>query len=72
MMTRFISYLRDFHRNEDGAATVDWVVGTAGAVGLGLAVTSAVGDGTTSLADKVSSHIAGIEFNWTEPTNLAN
>jgi len=53
-----------FRADEEGAATVDWVVGTALAVSLGLAVMSAVSDGVMTLSDRVSETIAGIEFLW--------
>lgn len=48
-----------FLEDESGAVTVDWVVLTAAIVGLGIAVMLSVGGGTTSLADKISSHMAG-------------
>ncbi|QMU57867.1 MAG: hypothetical protein GKR98_06440 [Boseongicola sp.] len=54
-MKMFNAFLND----ESGAVTVDWVVLTAAIVGLGIAVLSSVGNGTTALADKVSSHMAG-------------
>ena len=50
---------KNFVADESGAVTVDWVVLTAAIVGLGIAVLTSVGGGTTSLADKVSSHMAG-------------
>ena len=53
-MKLFNAFLKD----ESGAVTVDWVVLTAAIVGLGIAVLSTVGAGTTDLADKVSSHLS--------------
>ena len=53
-MKLFNAFLND----ESGAVTVDWVVLTAAIVGLGIAVLASVGNGTTTLADKVSSHMA--------------
>ena len=50
---------KTFMRDEDGAVTVDWVVLTAAIVGLGIAVLTSVSGGTTSLADKISSELAG-------------
>jgi Flp pilus assembly pilin Flp len=47
-----------FLKDESGAVTVDWVVLTAAIVGLGIAVLMSVGNGTTSLADKISSSLA--------------
>jgi len=51
--TMFNAFLKD----ESGAVTVDWVVLTAAIVGLGIAVLTSVGGGTTTLANKVSSHM---------------
>ncbi len=53
-MKMFNAFLND----ESGAVTVDWVVLTAAIVGLGIAVLTSVGNGTTSLADTISSHMA--------------
>ena len=53
-MKLFNAFLND----ESGAVTVDWVVLTAAIVGLGIAVLTSVGNGTTSLADKISSNLA--------------
>ena len=53
-MKLFNTFLND----ESGAVTVDWVVLTAAIVGLGIAVLTSVGGGTTTLANKVSSHMA--------------
>lgn len=62
MFEPFKNRLLEFALDEEGAATVDWVVGTAMAVTMGLAVTNAVGEGATALADRVSTSIANIEF----------
>ena len=53
-MKLFNAFLKD----ESGAVTVDWVVLTAAIVGLGLAVLTSVSGGTTTLANKVSSHMS--------------
>ena len=50
---------QNFRRDDDGAVTVDWVVLTAAIVGLGIAVLTSVSGGTTGLADKISSNLAG-------------
>ncbi|QQA41641.1 Flp family type IVb pilin [Pelagovum pacificum] len=54
-MTKLLS---KFRRDEDGAVTVDWVVLTAAIVGLGIAVLSTVGTGTTALGDTISDRLA--------------
>ena len=46
--------IKTFLNDESGAVTVDWVVLTAAIVGLGIAVLTSVGGGTTTLAGKIS------------------
>ncbi len=58
--------LNQFLQDENGAVTVDWVVLTAMVVGLGIAVLTSVGNGTTTLADKVSSHMVSVDIGYTE------
>ena len=53
-----MDHLNAFLKDESGAVTVDWVVLTAAVVGLGIVVLTSVGGGTTTLANKVSSHMA--------------
>ncbi|MBO6854678.1 MAG: hypothetical protein JJ872_13075 [Marivivens sp.] len=53
-----LNYIKNFRREEDGAVTVDWVVLTAAIVGLGIAVLSSVGAGTTALGDKISGELS--------------
>lgn len=51
-------FLNRFRRDEDGAVTVDWVVLTAAIVGLGIAVMSTVGNGTTALGETISNELS--------------
>ncbi|SMX37029.1 Flp family type IVb pilin [Octadecabacter ascidiaceicola] len=53
-----LNFIKNFRNDEDGAVTVDWVVLTAAIVGLGIAVLSSVGQGTTALGDKISSQLS--------------
>jgi Flp pilus assembly pilin Flp len=53
-----LNFIKNFRNDEDGAVTVDWVVLTAAIVGLGIAVLTSVGNGTTALGDKISSQLA--------------
>ena len=53
-----LNFIKNFSRDEDGAVTVDWVVLTAAIVGLGIAVMTSVGGGTTALGDKISSQLS--------------
>ena len=63
-MKLFNAFLKD----ESGAVTVDWVVLTAAIVGLGIAVLTSVGNGTTALANAVSADLAATDTNlWTPP-----
>ncbi|MDO6456372.1 hypothetical protein Q4560_06125 [Celeribacter halophilus] len=52
------SSIYNFHREEDGAVTVDWVVLTAAIVGLGIAVMTAVAPGITDLGGKISDDLS--------------
>jgi Flp pilus assembly pilin Flp len=51
-------FLKNFHADESGAVTVDWVVLTAAIVGLAIAVLASVGTGTKNLSNKVSSRLS--------------
>jgi Flp pilus assembly pilin Flp len=53
-----LNFIKKFRRDEDGAVTVDWVVLTAAIVGLGIAVLTSVGNGTTALSSKISSNLS--------------
>ena len=57
--------LKNFLNDESGAVTVDWVVLTAAIVGLGIAVLSSVGKGTTTMADNISTYLAGQDVTTT-------
>jgi hypothetical protein len=46
-----------FGKEEDGAVTVDWVVLTAGVIGISLAVLSSITSGTKTLTETVSSTV---------------
>ena len=50
--------IKTFLNDESGAVTVDWVVLTAAIVGLGIAVLTSVGGGTTTLAESISTNLA--------------
>ena len=55
--------ISEFLRDEDGSATVEWVMGTALGVTMALSVAGAVSDGVEALANTVSSTIAAVETN---------
>lgn len=49
--------LSRFHKDEDGAVTVDWVVLTAAIIGLGIAVVTVIGQSTTPIADNLGQYL---------------
>ena len=55
---KLLNIFKSFKNDESGAVTVDWVVLTAAIVGLGIAVLTSVGNGTTALSSKISSNLA--------------
>ena len=61
---KLVEMSKTFKADEDGAVTVDWVVLTAAVVGLGIAVITSVSGGTTSLADKISSTLSGMDLSY--------
>ncbi len=54
--------LKTFFYEESGAVTVDWVVLTAGIVGLGLATTAVVSGGVSDLAGDVDTQMTDMEI----------
>ena len=48
----------DFLNDESGAVTVDWVVLTAASIGMGVAVTTSVGNGVKDLADRIAADLS--------------
>jgi Flp pilus assembly pilin Flp len=60
MQQRVISFLRD----ERGAITVDWVVLTAAAVGLGLIVITQIGGSTENVGTTIGAGVAALEVGY--------
>ena len=56
-LAKILGFLRGFRDGESGAVTVEWIVITAAALGLGLAVTTLVSGGAIDLASDVSHRI---------------
>ena len=50
-------FLNAFAKNEEGAVTVDWVVLTAGVIGITLAGLSVMTSGTQKLTETISSDV---------------
>ena len=57
MLARIKTLLRD----EDGAATVDWMVLTAAVVGVGFVALGPIAFNTNSATDTVASQIMAVE-----------
>ncbi|MEZ5796195.1 MAG: hypothetical protein R3D63_01050 [Paracoccaceae bacterium] len=54
---KMLNILKRFHKDEDGAVTVDWVVLTAAVVGLGLIVMAAIKPAVTGLSSAIATEI---------------
>ncbi|MHC0053319.1 pilus assembly protein [Actibacterium sp. D379-3] len=65
---KLFEMIQNFHNDESGAVTVDWVVLTAAVVGLGLVVVSAADDGMSTLAGRISSEVGGMSVNGNDGT----
>ena len=52
---KLIETFKNFHNDESGAVTVDWVVLTAAIVGLGIAVVASVRGGVTTLGGNIET-----------------
>ncbi len=53
--------LKHFWEDESGAVTVDWVVLTAGVVGLGALMFFYLGDSVEALDGRTGSALSGVE-----------
>jgi Flp pilus assembly pilin Flp len=55
-----LNFIKNFHNDEDGAVTVDWVVLTAAIVALGLLVGTAVRDSAAEKTGDIIRDIAAV------------
>ena len=60
---KLFAMIKNFHNDESGAVTVDWVVLTAAIVGLGIAVVASISGGITELGGTISSALGGATVN---------
>lgn len=60
--------LRKFFAAEDGAVTVDWVVLTAGVVGLAIAAFAAIETESTELSADVAATVDNVDVTSTLPS----
>ncbi len=58
---------KSFAADETGAVTVDWVVLTAGIVGLGIVVMVKVGGGVTTLGTNIATKVSTTTVGYTSP-----
>ena len=56
---KFFKLAKTFHKDEDGAVTVDWVVLTAAVVGLGIAALTVIRGGVGKLSSSINTHLSG-------------
>ena len=52
-----MTFIKNFHNDEDGAVTVDWVVLTAAVVGLGIAAVASVQGGLKGAGDNIAAKL---------------
>jgi Flp pilus assembly pilin Flp len=57
---KLFEMIKNFHNDESGAVTVDWVVLTAAVVGLGFAVLGTVKSGLQELGSAISTEVGGV------------
>lgn len=62
---KLFKLLNTFKADEDGAVTVDWVVLTAGIVGLAVVIGSTVADGVSGAAEQIGTDIGTNSTEWT-------
>jgi Flp pilus assembly pilin Flp len=55
-----LNFIKEFHNDEDGAVTVDWVVLTAAIVALGLLVGTTVRNAAIAKTDLIVADIAKV------------
>ena len=58
-----INFIKNFHNDESGAVTVDWVVLTAAVVGLAVAAFSTIKTNTETVSDSIASTIGSQALN---------
>ena len=54
-----IKFIKNFHKDEDGAVTVDWVVLTAAVVGLAVVAYTSIETGASDLTGNTSTFMDG-------------
>jgi Flp pilus assembly pilin Flp len=62
-----LEIIKSFVRDETGAVTVDWVVLTAGIVGLGIIVTTKIGTGVVTVGTNITTAVDASTVGYTTP-----
>lgn len=62
-----LNIFKSFANDEAGAVTVDWVVLTAGIVGLGIIVMTSVGGGVTTVGGKIATALGTTAVGYVSP-----
>ena len=62
---RMFDQFYEFFADENGAVTVDWVVLTAGIVGLGVVVITTIANGALDHTSGLNSHLANADVTTT-------
>ncbi len=57
---KLFDLVKNFHNDESGAVTVDWVVLTAAVVALAIGILATIDTATTNLASEIGSRIDGV------------
>ena len=52
-----MKFFKNFHKDEDGAVTVGWVVLTAAVVGLAVAAYSSIQTGASDLTSRTNTYM---------------
>ncbi|QEE36378.1 hypothetical protein FTO60_12045 [Octadecabacter sp. SW4] len=56
------NFVKQFHTQDDGAITVDWVVLTAAIIGLALAIIATIGAGAIDHSNSVGNRLTSQEI----------
>ena len=62
-----LKLIEAFVKDEIGAVTVDWVVLTAGIVGLGIVVTNQIGASVVTVGTSIASNVQATTVGYTAP-----
>lgn len=52
-----MNFIQNFHADESGAVTVDWVVLTAAVIGMGILVVNSIGGGASTMANNIQTEL---------------